>query len=85
MATKRKIEVFSAGCALCHEVIDEVRREAGSCSQVIVRDMMDARVLSRAEELGILSVPAVAIDGKLATCCAGTGIDLQVLKNELGR
>jgi hypothetical protein len=86
MATKRKIEVFSAGCALCHEVIDVVRREAGSSSsEVIVRDMMDARVLSRAEKLGIRSVPAVAIDGKLASCCTGKGVDIQVLKNELGK
>ena len=84
MAEKRKSEVFSAGCALCHEVIDLVRREAGSTSELIVRDMMDARVLARAEKLGIRSVPAVVIDGKLASCCAGRGVDLQVLKNELG-
>ena len=85
MATKRKIEVFSAGCALCHEVIDVVRREAGSSSLVTVQSMMDARVLRRAEELGVRSVPAVAIDGKLASCCTGKGVDLQVLKNELGK
>ena len=85
MATKRKIEVFSAGCALCQEVIDVVRREAGSSSQVTVQSMMDARVLRRAEELGIRSVPAVVIDGKLASCCAGRGVDIQVLKNELGK
>jgi hypothetical protein len=47
--------------------------------------MMDARVLRRAEELGIRSVPAVAIDGKLASCCTGKGVDIQVLKNELGK
>ena len=80
----RKIEVFSAGCALCYEVIDAVRREAGSSSEVIVRDMLDARVLTRAEKLGIRSVPAVVIDGKLASCCTPRGVDLQVLKNELG-
>jgi glutaredoxin 3 len=86
MATKRKIEVFSAGCALCHEVIDVVRREAGSSSsEVIVRDMIDARVLARAEKFGIRSVPAVVIDGKLASCCAAGGVDLQVLKDELGK
>jgi glutaredoxin 3 len=85
MATERRIEVFSAGCALCHEIIDAVKREAGSTSEVIVRDMMDARFLARAEKLGIRSVPAVVIDGKLASCCAGGGVDLEVLKNELGK
>ena len=85
MATKRKIEVFSAGCALCHEVIDAVRRETGSTSEIIVLDMLDARVLARSEKFGIRSVPAVVIDGKLASCCTGRGVDLEVLKNELGK
>ena len=85
MESKRKVEVFSAGCALCEEVIDVVRREAASSSEVIVRKMIDARVLARAEALGIRSVPAVVIDGKLASCCTPRGVDLQVLKNELGK
>ena len=85
MAEKRNIEVFSAGCALCHEVIDVVRREARSTSEVIVRDMMDGRSLARAEKFGIRSVPAVVIDGRVASCCTGRGVDLEVLKNELGK
>jgi hypothetical protein len=85
MAEKRNIEVFSAGCALCHEVIDVLRREAGATSEVIVRDMMDGRSLARAEKFGIRSVPAVVIGGRLASCCMGRGVDLEVLKNELGK
>jgi len=81
MANKRKVEVFSAGCAVCDEVIDAVKREAGSSSEVIVRDMKNIQVARRAKELGIRSVPAVVIDGKLASCCAGRGVDIQVLKN----
>jgi glutaredoxin 3 len=83
MLNKRRVEVFNAGCALCHDVIDAVRREAGSTSEIIVRDMLDARVLARAEKFGIRSVPAVVINGKLASCCTGRGVDLQVLKDEL--
>ena len=37
-------------------------------------------LVSRAKELGIRSVPAVVIDGKLASCCAGRGVDIEVLK-----
>ena len=85
MDSKRKVEVFSAGCALCEEVIDLVRREAGSSTEVIVRKMIDARVLARAEALGIRSIPAVVIDGKVGSCCTPRGVDLQVLKNELGK
>jgi hypothetical protein len=47
--------------------------------------MTDARVLARAEKFGIRSVPAVVIDGKLASCCTGRGVDLQVLKDALGK
>jgi predicted DsbA family dithiol-disulfide isomerase len=47
--------------------------------------MMDARSLVRAEKFGIRSVPAVVIDGKLASCCTGRGVDLEILKNELGK
>jgi len=82
--SKRKVEVFSAGCALCEEVIDVVRREAGSSSEVIVRNMKDARALARAAELGIRSIPAVVVDGRLASR-AGGGVDIQALKRELGK
>ena len=78
--SKRKVEVFSAG----EEVIDVVRREAGSSSEVIVHNMKDARALARAEELGIRSVPAVVVDGRLASR-AGGGVDIQALKRELGK
>jgi glutaredoxin len=47
--------------------------------------MLDARVLSRAKMFGIRSVPAVVIDGKLASGCMVGGVDLQVLKNKLGK
>src|SRR6516225_3900222 len=84
MDSKRKVEVFSAGCALCEEVIDLVRREAGSSTEVIVRNMIDARVLARAEKLGIRSIPAVVIDGKVASCCTPRGVDLEVLQPPKG-
>jgi hypothetical protein len=42
--------------------------------------MSDIEVAKRAKMLGVRSVPAVAIDGKLADCCAGRGIDEQVLR-----
>ena len=79
------MEVFSAGCALCQEVIDVVRREVGSSSEVIVLNMLDARALARAEKFGIRSVPAVVIDGKFSSCCTGRGVDVEVLKSELGK
>ena len=73
MATKRKIEVFSAGCPACQETITLVKSVACPSCDVSVLDMNDPKVAGRAKKLGIRSVPAVVIDGKLADCCAGRG------------
>ncbi len=80
MAGKRKIEVFSAECATCHDAIEVIRRAACPSCEVIVHDMRDVEVAKRAKGLGIRSVPAVVIDGKLAACCAGRGVDEAVLR-----
>jgi glutaredoxin len=80
MATKRKIEVFSAGCPACQETVALVNRVACPSCEVSVLDMKDPTVASRAKSLGIRSVPAVVIDGKLADCCAGRGPDEGTLR-----
>ncbi len=80
MSAKRKIEVFSAGCPACEETIALVNRVACPSCEVSVLEMKDPGVASRAKSLGIRSVPAVVIDGKLADCCAGRGPDETVLR-----
>lgn len=79
MAT-RKIEIFSAGCPACEETVALVNRIACPSCDVTVLDMKDPKVASRAKGLGLRSVPAVVIDGKLASCCAGRGPDEATLK-----
>ena len=80
MPTKRTIEVFSAGCPTCEETIDLVNRVACSSCEVSVLDMHDDAIATRAKQLGIRSVPAVVIDGKLADCCAGPCPDEATLR-----
>lgn len=80
MANKRKIEVFSAGCAACTEVIEMIKRAACASCEVIVHDMKSIDVAKRAKVLGVRTVPAVVIDGKLASCCTGRGVDEAVLR-----
>ena len=72
---KRKVEVFSAGCAVCDELIERVNAMACPLCEVVVLDMQQADVVERARSLGVSSIPAVAIDGVLADCCAGRGPD----------
>lgn len=80
MTTKRRVEVFSAGCPLCQEAEDLVRRLSCDDCQVEVLDMHRPAVARRAKELGIVRVPSIVIDGKLADCCTGKGPDEAVLK-----
>ena len=80
MNTKCRIEVFSAGCPACEETIELVNRIACPSCEVSVLDMKNAEVASRAQVLGIRSVPAVVIDGKLTDCCAGRGPDKTTLQ-----
>jgi len=83
VATKKKIEVFSAGCSTCKETIKVVERLAGSSHEVLIHDMQKSEVASQANRYGVRSVPAVVIDGKLAGCCAGRGPDEQILRSAL--
>lgn len=79
MAQKRKVEVFSAGCPACEETIQLVNSIACPSCEVTVLDMRDAQVAKRAKQLGVRSVPAVAINDQLADCCAG-GVDTATLQ-----
>ncbi len=80
MTEKRKIEVFGAGCAACEATISRVRELACASCKIVVLDMADPDVAQRAKGLSIRSVPAVAIDGTLADCCAGRGPDEAALQ-----
>ncbi len=80
MNAKRKIEIFSAGCAVCDGVVEQVKDMACPSCDITVLDMHDQNIADRAKVLGIKSLPAVVIDGKLADCCANRGIDESVLK-----
>ena len=80
MASKRKIEVFSAGCPVCQDTVTLVQQIACPSCDVSILDMNDPNVARRAKGLGIRSVPAVVINGKLADCCQGRGPDEATLR-----
>ena len=82
MTQKRKIEVFSAGCPACEDTIQLVNSIACPSCEVSVLDMRSPEVAKRARQLGIRSIPAVVINGRLADCCARTGVDAEALRAE---
>lgn len=75
MSNKRKIEVFTAGCAVCDETVALVNQLACSSCEVEVLDMQSDASAAKAKQYGVRSLPAVVVDGKLASCCAGRGPD----------
>jgi glutaredoxin len=83
MTTKKKIEVFSAGCSTCKETIELVKRIAGSSHDIMIHDMHQSEIASKAKHYGVRSVPAIVVDGKLAGCCAGRGPDEHLLQSAL--
>lgn len=69
MSDKRKIEIFSAGCPACEEAVKAVNEIACPSCEVEVLDTHQPEVTARAAEYGVRGVPAVVVDGKLASCC----------------
>ncbi len=80
MATKRKIEIFSAGCPECEKAIRLVRGIACQSCEIEVLDMHQSEVAAKAASYGVLRLPAIAVDGKLADCCATSSIDESSLR-----
>jgi glutaredoxin len=80
MAKTRKVEVFSAGCAVCEDTIALINRIACPSCEIEILDMRKSEVSKKAKRYGIQSVPAVVIDGTLADCCAGRGPDEKQLR-----
>jgi glutaredoxin len=77
---KRKVEVFSAGCAVCNQTIELIKILAGRWDEITIHDTKETQVAKRAKGLGIRTIPAVVIDGTLTGCCAGRGCDESILR-----
>lgn len=69
MSETRTVEVFTAGCPLCDDVVDLVESIACDSCDVQTVSLQDEAGVQRAEEVGVQTVPAVAVDGTLADCC----------------
>src|SRR5438093_9077735 len=80
MATTPTVEIVSAGCPACEETVRLVNRVACLSCEETVLDMHNPEVARRAKSLGVRSVPTVVINGQLANCCAGRGVDEATLR-----
>lgn len=80
MANQRQIDIYSAGCGVCEEAVRMVKDMACPSCNITVRDMNVPVNATKAKELGIGSVPAIVIDGKLADCCTTGGPNADTLR-----
>lgn len=73
MATKRKVEIFTAGCPVCEPAVDLVNKLACESCEVIVYDLREGCITNECREkvkhYGIARLPAVAVNGSLLDCC----------------
>ena len=76
----RKVEVFSSGNCCSEKLITAIRAAACPSCEVRVLDVTAAEIAERANQLGVQSVPAVAINGELVCSAAECGPDLAKLR-----
>lgn len=83
--TKRKIELFTAGCTVCEPVVEMVKAMACSSCEVVIYNLSQPcetkECLEKVKTYGIKALPAIAVNGKLLSCCQNKGISVEELKN----
>lgn len=82
---KRQVEIFTAGCPLCDPVVKMVKEIACDECEITIYDMVkqceDKTCLSKLEEYQVKKVPAIAVNGKLLSCCENQEISREELIN----
>ena len=78
--TKRKVEVFTAGCGVCEPTVNLVKEMACSNCDVVVHNLKNDDAFAKAHEYGVKKVPAVVVDGKLAACCVSGAVTREGLE-----
>jgi hypothetical protein len=69
MDDKRKVEVFTAGCPVCSDVVNSINELSCPDCEVIVYRLNENEGVDKAREYGVTFVPAVAVNGELLDCC----------------
>lgn len=84
-SNKRKIELFTAGCTVCEPVVEMVKEMACSSCEVVIYNLSQPcetkECLEKVKTYGINALPAIAVNGKLLSCCQNKGISVEELKN----
>ncbi len=81
---KRRVEVFTAGCPVCTEVVGLVRAVACPSCEVRIYDLREGCATNecreKARRYGVTAVPAVAVNGVLLEFCRRGPVDAVSLR-----
>ena len=66
---KRKVEVFTAGCPVCTDLVDLVKATACPNCEVTIYNLNQGQGVEEAKRYGVTAVPAMVVEGKLLDCC----------------
>lgn len=70
---KRKIEVFTASRAVCEPVVEMVKSMACNSCEVVIYNLSQPcdtkECLDKVNTYVIKALPAIAVNGKLLSCC----------------
>lgn len=80
MQTKRKVEVFTAGCPLCQGVVDMVQELSCPNCDITYYNISKNEGLDLVKAYKVSAVPSVAVNGALLDCCRRKPITKKDLK-----
>ena len=69
LMAKRKVEVFTAGCPVCTDLVDLVKATACPNCEVTIYNLNQGQGVEEAKRYGVTAVPAMVVEGKLLDCC----------------
>jgi len=80
---RREIEIFTAGCPVCEPVVQLVKDTAGKDCNITIHNLVDqceSKIcVTKMNEYGVKRLPAVAVNGKLLSCCT----NIEITKDDL--
>lgn len=76
--TKRRVEVFNAGCPVCEPAVQLAQDLACPDCEVSVYNLQE-KGQDKARQYGLNTVPAVVVNGEIASWCDNRGPTRQEL------
>jgi hypothetical protein len=69
MTEKRRVEVFTAGCAVCQGVVEMVNELACPNCDVTIYNLNKNEGVDEAKVYGVTALPSIVVNGELLECC----------------